>query len=98
MKMIVVKEDRINEANFRHKAVKSLQISGAKAKITIEVDLAKTIESLRHDLSPYDITQEQLTYEYLAEVIAHQLDWNAYALSMNDDHELAHLFAYLKDN
>jgi hypothetical protein len=88
----------IKETDFQHNAVKSLHISGSKAKVIIEVDLAETIKRLRYDLNSYGITQEQLNYGYLAEVIANQLDWNAYALSTNDDHELAHLFAYLKDN
>jgi hypothetical protein len=92
------KEDCINESHFQYDAVKNLQVSGTKAKITIEIDLDETIKSLRYDLNPYGITQEQLNHKYLAEVIAHQLDWNAYALSTNDDHELAHLFACLKDN
>jgi hypothetical protein len=88
----------IKETGFQHNAVKSLRISGSKAKITIEIDLAEAIKGLRYDSNPYGITQEQLNYECLAEVIAHQLDWNAYALSTNDDHELAHLFAYLKNS
>jgi hypothetical protein len=88
----------VKETSFQHNTVKSLHVSGSKAKITIEVDLAEAIKGLHYDLNPYGITQEQLNYEYLAEVIAHQLDWNAYALSTNDDHELAHLFAYLKNN
>jgi hypothetical protein len=87
----------IKETGFQHNAVKSLHVLGSKAKITIEVDLADTIKGLRYDVNSYGITQEQLNYEYLAEVIARQLDWNAYALSTNDDHELAHLFAY-EDN
>jgi hypothetical protein len=96
--MANTKEDCTNGAYFQYDAVKNLQVSGTKAKITIEIDLDKTIKSLRYDLNPYGITQGQLNYEYLAEVIAHQLDWNAYVLSTNDDHELAHLFAHLKDN
>jgi hypothetical protein len=88
----------VKETDFQYNAVKSLRVLGSKAKITIEVNLAEIIEGLRYDLHTYSITQEQLNYEYLAKIIARQLDWNAYALSTNDDHELAHLFAYLKDN
>jgi hypothetical protein len=98
IEMMDTKEDCIDEVHFQYGAVKNLQVSGTKTKITIEIDLDKTIKSLRYDLNPYSITQGQLNYEYLAEVIARQLDWNAYALSTNDDHELAHLLASLKDN
>jgi hypothetical protein len=88
----------VKEQRFQYGTVKNLRVSGNKAKIMIEVDLAETIKGLRYDLSRYGISQEQLEANYLANVIACQLDWNAYALSTNDDHELAHLFAYLKDN
>lgn len=96
--MIIIKESLINEANFRHNAVKNLQVSADRAKITIEVDLAEAIKGLRYDVNSYSITQGQLNYKYLAEVIAHQLDWHAYALSTNDDHTLAHVLADLNDN
>jgi hypothetical protein len=97
MKMTATKENCSNEARFQYDAVKNLQVLGTKAKITIEIDLDEAIEKLRYDLNPYGITQRHLNYEYLAGVIAQQLDWNAYVLSTNDDHELAHLFSYLKD-
>jgi hypothetical protein len=96
--MIILKEGLVNEGKFRYNAVKNLQVSGTKAKITIEVDLAETVKSLRYDLNHYGITQGQLDYGYMAEVIAHQLDWQAYALSRNEDHELAHVFADLNGN
>jgi hypothetical protein len=96
--MTDTKEDCINEVHFKYDAVKNLHVSGTKAKITIEIDLAETIKGLHYDINPYRISQGELNYRGLAEVIAHQLDWQAYMLSTNDDHELAHLLAYLKDN
>jgi nicotinate-nucleotide pyrophosphorylase len=96
MKMIIIKENCINEANFRWKTVKNFQVSGTKAKITIEVDIANAIKNIAtYDASRYRITQDQLNPAYLAEVIAHQLDWQAYALSTNDDHELSTILADL---
>jgi hypothetical protein len=92
------KGDCINEARFQYDAVKSFQVSGTTTKITIEIDIAETVKRLRYDINPYRIPQEQLNYRYLAKVIAHQLDWQAYALSTNDDHELAHVLAELNNN
>jgi hypothetical protein len=88
----------VNGEKFRYNTVKNLQISGARAKITVEVDLAGVVKSLRYDVNPYGITRERLSYGYLAKAIARQLDWQAYALSTNDDHELARLCAYRDEN
>jgi hypothetical protein len=94
--MIIIKEARINEAKFRWNAVKNFQVSGAKARITIEVDLGKVIKDVAvYDAKRYGVSREQLNPEYLAEAIAHQLDWTAYALSTNDDHELSRVLADL---
>jgi hypothetical protein len=98
MKMTIAKENHINEAEFQYNTVKSLQIFGTKARIIIEFDLAKTVKDLAWDVISYGILIDQLDHKYLAEIIAHQLDWDAFVLSTNDDHELAHIFAYLKDN
>jgi hypothetical protein len=93
-----VKENALNEAQFKWNAVKSCQVSGTKVKISIEVDLAKGIKEIAgYDIHRYDIAPAQLAPEYLGEAIARQLDWNAYALSVNDDHELSHLLAELND-
>jgi hypothetical protein len=80
----------IKETNF--------QISGTKVKIAIELDLAEAIKGLRYDVNQYDIPQWQLDYGYLAEVIVHELDWQAFMLSTNDDHTLARILADLNDN
>jgi hypothetical protein len=89
--MTIVKEKQVTEANFQNGAVKNLQLPGSKARIVIKVDLAEAVKELRYDVLRYGITREQLKYQYLAEVIAHDLDWRAYALSTNDDHDLVRL-------
>jgi hypothetical protein len=96
--MIIIKEKSVKEARFQHDAVKTLQVSGDKAIITIEIDLARASESLAYDSNRYNISRDQLNPAYMAEAIAHQLDWLAYALSTNDDHELARLLSELNDN
>jgi hypothetical protein len=96
--MIIIKEKSVKEAYFQHDTVKTLQISGTKARIAIEIDIAKTVKALVYDSNRYSIPRDQLDPGYLAEVIAHQLDWQAYVLSANDDHELARVLAELNDN
>jgi hypothetical protein len=92
--MADAKEDCINEAHFQYDAVKSLQVSDTKAKITIEIDLSQAIKDIAiYDAGRYNILQDKLSPDYLAKIIAQQLDWRAYALSINDDHELAHILS-----
>jgi hypothetical protein len=95
--MILIKEKSIQEARFKYDTVKNVQVSGTKAKITIEFDLTRTVKGLYYDIKPYGISKNQLEANYLANVIAQQLDWNAFALSTNDDHELAHVFAEINN-
>jgi hypothetical protein len=96
--MAIIKEEGVREAHFQYDAVKTLQISEAKAKITIEIDLAETVKALAYDSRRYNLSQNQLNQGCLAEAIAHQLDWQAYVLSTNDDHVLAKALADLNDN
>jgi hypothetical protein len=96
--MLILKEKSIKEAGFKWGTVKTLQFFGAKARITIELDLSEAIKGLRYDVNTYGISKGQLDYKYLAEVIARQLDWRAFALSTNDDHELAHALSDLNDD
>jgi hypothetical protein len=103
--MIIIRERKtaeknaVREARFRFNAVKNFQSSGTKAKITIEVDLAQVIKDITgYDLHRYNITPGQLNPRHLAEVIAHRLDWEAYALSVNDDHTLSRVLERLNDD
>jgi hypothetical protein len=98
MKMTIAKENHASEAEFQYSTVKNLQIFGTNARVTIEFDLAKTVKDLAWDVSSYGISKDQLDHKYLAEIIARQLDWDAFVLSTNDDHELAHVFADINGN
>jgi hypothetical protein len=91
-------KNAVREARFQFNAVKNFQSSGTKARITIEVDLAKVVKDLPWDLHRYDIRPSQLNPQYLAEVIARRLDWEAYALSVNDDHALSRVLERLNDD
>jgi hypothetical protein len=95
--MVIVKEKSIQENRFKYDTVKNVQVFGTKARITIEFDITKTIKGLAWDINPYGITKEQLDPKYLADIIACQLDWDAFLLVTNDDHELAHAFAEIND-
>jgi hypothetical protein len=91
--MIIVTEKRVNEAQFKFDTVKSLQISGTKARITIEIDLARTAKDVAYDSLRYGLEQDQFGHKYLAGVISRELDWKAYALATNGDHELARILS-----
>jgi hypothetical protein len=95
--MLIDKEETLTDTHFKYDTVKNLQVSGTKARITIEFDLARTAKELAWDVNSYGISKDQLDHKYLAELIAHELDWDAFVLSTNDDHELAHVFANMDD-